>query len=200
MKDVAHLSDDQLLDVVEGHASEDVRAHADSCAQCAERVAPLRLVLVRLADDPAPEPDPWFWARLSDRVDAAVKADATQRRAGWRTRWNWKPAAVLAMAAAGLVVAVLLLGPSEDLGRSTPERAPEAPAAAVAEFASPLLADDAAFELIAAIVGRGSVGDSDGESFVLAPGAVDQAAWHLSADEQDALVRLLEEELAGRPS
>lgn len=199
MKAMAHLSDDQLLDLVEGHASEDVRAHAGSCVLCADRAAPLRLVLSRLADDPAPEPGPWFWTRFSERVEAAVAADATARRAWWRAAWRWKPAAALALAAAGLVVAVLLLGPSEDVGRRPPERAGGAPSAAGVEPA-PLLADDATFELVAAIVGRLAAGESGGESFVLAPGSVDQAARHLSPDEQDALLRLLEAELAGRPS
>lgn len=199
MRPGTHLSGDQLIDLVEDRADEPVRAHAVSCADCAARVAPLRLVLERLADDRVPEPDPWFWARLSDRVEAAVITEGEQGRGWWRVRWNWKSAAALTLSAAGVVLAVVLLSPSGRRTDAVPG-GPDARMAAAVIDPAPLPAEDGVFDLVAAIVGRMSAGESGGESFVLAPGTVEQAARQLSPEAQDALVRLLEEELAGRPS
>ncbi len=196
-----HLSDHEILAVVEGRADEGVQAHAAACGRCAERIEPLRAVLARVRADEIPEPSPLFWSHLSARVAAAVAEEQVAAGgAGWRLPWGWKSAAMLA-AAAACVVAAVVLGTGREGGPDGPvlTGTVSRPVAASADAeAGP--ADDGTFDLVAAIIARlGGEGAGDA-GFDLAPGSVERAARRLSPDERDALVRVLEEELAGRPS
>lgn len=200
MKGGEHLSDHEILEVVEDRADEDAQAHAAACGPCAARVKPLRAVLGRVRADDIPEPSPLFWDHLSARVAAAVAEErGAAGGAGWRFPWGWK-SAVLAAAAACVVAAVALgTGPVGGPDGPVPTGTVSQPVASRAD-AEAVPADDGTFDLVAAIIARLD-GEEAGEAgFDLPPGSVERAARQLSPDERDALVRVLEEELAGRPS
>jgi hypothetical protein len=99
-----HARDDELMDVVEGTASAEVRRHVLECASCHEKLAEASegLDLARAAD--VPEPSPVFWESFRRQVG---------HRVGEGTRWRmvaWAPA-LAAAAALALGIGVLKPGP-----------------------------------------------------------------------------------------
>lgn len=182
---MTHLTPDEIVDAVEGALVRARQVHLESCGACRGSVERLGLVLrqVRAAD--MPEPSPLFWDRLSARVRVAIAVEAAPpARSQWLT---WPVLAPLA----GLALLVVALGAAlpRDAGRS--ERALlTASAAADAEPAS-----DAAWALAAELVAQLDVEGAQEAGIMALPGSADLAAWHLSADEQVELLRLLQQEV-----
>lgn len=201
MKAGTHLSDIQALELAEGHATDAARAHAETCPSCKARVEPLRDMLSDLRASEIPEPSPLFWGHLSARIGAAVETERAPVIARtWLLRWGWKPAVAVAAATACLVLALAVVDRGADR-RDTGDRAAAGflqPAPVLEPEAWP--DDDREFDLVAAIVVRLAGDEPDGGAFEFFPGAVERAARQLTPDEQDALRRLLEDELAGNPS
>src|SRR5882672_1264212 len=77
----------------------EMKAHLDSCAECAGKLAAFRQTMALLDEWQAPEPSPYFDVRLNARLREEA-ANATQS-AGW-LRWLRKP--VLAASFAVLMV------------------------------------------------------------------------------------------------
>jgi hypothetical protein len=109
-----HLTDDVLMDLCEGTAGPEARAHLDACGECRARVdeASDGLALARQAE--VPEPSPLYWPALRGNVGRGIDA------AGAR-RWSWWAPPVLAAAA---VMAMVTFLPSREV--------PPSPAAVVA--------------------------------------------------------------------
>ena len=99
-----HVTDETLLDVLEGTADAESRRHAEACAACAERVAEARCgeALARAAD--VPEPSPVYWEAFRRNVGERIESESF----GWSWRWAWLP--VAATAAVLLSVPVLRPG------------------------------------------------------------------------------------------
>jgi hypothetical protein len=136
-----HLVEEALIDVMDGVAAPEARAHAASCPACRARVdeAAAGLELARDAD--VPEPSPLFWHSFRRQVDSRIQADPVSL---------WKRVSVspwLAAAAAILVAAAALVP------RAT-TTAPPAPAAAVLPAWTPLppADEDPGLDLLAAVV------------------------------------------------
>lgn len=195
-----HLSDDELIETVEGRGHDAARAHAAACEQCGAGVAQLRAVLGRVQADEMPEPSPVFWDHFSSRVRSAVEREsAPARRQRWRDRWAWRFVS-LAAAAGVLVVAVVVM--------NRPDTSPVAPVspepagaglAAAADTPVPG-ADDGTFDLVTVISTDLAGEDGAAASFDERPGSAERAVEHLSLEEQSELVRLLEAAMARRPS
>lgn len=92
-----HLSETALLEVLEGTASPEARAHAEACSRCRGQVEEAReaLALVSAAAD-VPEPSPLYWESMRREV---ARRSAAPRRA-------WLPFLLPIAAAAALVMAV----------------------------------------------------------------------------------------------
>ena len=71
-----------------------VQEHLASCAACAEEIASLRRTMELLDEWQAPEPSPYFSARLRARL----RDEHAQQGAGWLA-WLRRPAVVTAAAA-----------------------------------------------------------------------------------------------------
>lgn len=178
-----HLSEERLLDVLEGNADAAVRAHAETCARCGGRLESARagLALAREADA-IPEPSPFYWDAFRRQVDRLVRGGAGA--------WGWgRPA--LATAAALAVLLALLLG--------SPSREPAAPRTLPAWSALPPLAEDSSFALLQGL--------DAGEDEVAAESLRHGVAWvvaELSDAEQkqfaEALQALLQAERQGKKS
>jgi len=80
-----------------------VREHLATCSACAEEVASLRQTMLLLDDWEAPEPSPYFSARLRARM----REEHATQSVGWLA-WMRRPAVITA-AAALLAVGVGLL-------------------------------------------------------------------------------------------
>jgi hypothetical protein len=130
-----HPSDEKLLDIVEGSASSQLRAHAEGCGRCRERVDDARAGLGLASQGAAlPEPSPGYWEAFRRRVDREIVAGPAPRA------WGWRPALV---SAAGLLALVAVLDPV----MRVPETALE-PRTLPAWSALPPLAEDTTLLLI----------------------------------------------------
>ena len=112
-----------------------VKAHLDSCAECAGKLEAFRQTMALLDEWQAPEPSPYFDVRLNARL----REESAKQPVGW-LRWLRKP--VLAVSFALLMVASVTLV-RMNIGRSgsttTPEvavglQAPAEPGTAVGDL------------------------------------------------------------------
>lgn len=106
----AHLTDAELVDLLNG-ASPAARApHLACCDRCAQRLADLQAMAEEVRGVVAPEPSPLFWDHLSARVREAVAAEPPPRSSVRFAAGPWLRAGALwiGVAAAVLVVAVAM--------------------------------------------------------------------------------------------
>jgi hypothetical protein len=108
-----HLSEERLLDVVEGAAEERARAHLTVCPACRRRVdeAALGLALAHEAD--VPEPSPLYWEAFRLQVGRRIMGDD-------RRSWRWRLVPLLAAAASLVVIVPSLKAPGGAPGSLAP--------------------------------------------------------------------------------
>jgi hypothetical protein len=99
-----HVDDERLSAWISGDLSERdtavVRAHVESCADCAESVVALRAQVVATRSLHHPEPPPTLWPAIEGALES--------RR---RRLWSWRSSLVGALAGAvGVAVAVWAIG------------------------------------------------------------------------------------------
>jgi len=97
----AHLSDEALMDVLDGAGAPADREHVDGCEACRDRLVEARAgaSLASLAD--VPEPPPLYWEALRRNVARRI-AEEPQRR--WAALW------LAPLAAAAVVLVVVGVG------------------------------------------------------------------------------------------
>ena len=175
-----HITDDQWIDVADGVASPEVRAHLEACAACRGTADEVRggWTLAREAD--VPEPSPLYWDSFRRRVGQAIAAESASR-----PRWRFLPMGGALAAAAGLVLAFAI-------ATRVPVPAPLSTAhAATLDAWSPLPADedDDALPVLVA------VSNSEYASDVTCAN-VDACVLDLSDDEAQDVENALRKELA----
>ena len=74
-------------------ATPEVKAHLDSCAECAGKLEAFRRTMSLLDEWQAPEPSPYFDVRLNARL----REEAAQPASGW-LRWLRRPALAVSFA------------------------------------------------------------------------------------------------------
>jgi hypothetical protein len=201
-----HLSETELVDLVEGRLAPDRQAHAHACESCRSRAAGLRRVLETVSTVSVPEPSPLFWQHLSARIMDGVSSEST-RDGSWN-RWLGVRAQTWALVASLVVITGLALLSTQWTPSPTEPstaREPSEPLTSDAEGAvDPMF--DASDDLNAdegwAIV-RTVADDVDWSEAAAAqepgllprPGWADRAALSLTAPEISELTRLLEIEL-----
>jgi hypothetical protein len=100
-----HLSDDVLMDMVEGAAGDKAERHVAACASCRARVEEARTALGWTAAATVPEPIPSYWDVMRRRVaQSLVEAPAARSR-----RPLWAAAAV----AGAALIAVVVIAPGK---------------------------------------------------------------------------------------
>ncbi len=100
-----HLSEERLLDVVEGAAAEDARAHVAACPACRRRVDEAALGLALAHEAEVPEPTPLYWEAFRRQVGRRILSED-------RTSWRWRLVPLLAAAAALIVIVPSLKAPA----------------------------------------------------------------------------------------
>lgn len=198
MMPTPHLTPDALIDLAESRGDGPSRRHVEECAQCREALDTLVVTLQSLQSDEAVEPSPLFWDHFPRRVAAAIDADAPAPRALWwrrRVLWGAAPVAVVAV----VVIAVALNSNAPSGALPGPPAAPPVVATAAIGGVSTADAADPTWDVVTTL--SDELDDEvDPAAFDGAPGSVERAVEGLSADEQGELVRLLQLELAKRPS
>ena len=99
-----HLSESELVDLVEEALDARRAAHVESCAACRERAEALRAMLRDTAAVEIPEPSPLFWGHFSARVRGAIDAEPISGSLRWA--WLGRRGLVSLAAAAAVIVAV----------------------------------------------------------------------------------------------
>jgi len=192
---MSHLTERELVDVIDGVLPADRRAHLDACAACRGDLASLRETLDAVLTVDVPEPSPLFWEHFSARVCEGVNNLTVERAPWYHAGLNWK------WAAPALVAIVLVVA---GVWRWSPPAAEhDANADVFAAFdAGSDLGDadgDEAWAVVRTIASETSLEDVTEASLATNPGSAERAAQLLTLEERRELYRLLEAETRRRP-
>jgi hypothetical protein len=175
----AHLSDEQVVDLLEGTAGWELRRHADACGPCAVRVKDAGEGWAFAASDVAlPEPSPLYWDAFRQNTQRQL---ASQPSPLWRRPW-FAPLTAAAAVLAGIISVVPLV-----TSPPPPSEVPGMPALP-AWSALPPADDDDGLRVLAALPSE------DLEDAAVCQG-VNDCVLSLSDDESHALATTLRQEL-----
>lgn len=135
-----HLSEEVLVDLMDGTAPGEARAHAATCLECRARLEGVTSALEAAAAADVPEPAPLFWESFRRQVDSRILSEARP----WRrfTVSPWLAAAAALLAALGLLLPTA----------PAPSAAPSAAVALPAWSPLPPADEDPGLEVLAAVV------------------------------------------------
>ena len=187
-----HLSEVELVDLVEGRLPRARAEHVEACRECSTRAADIRDAVERTTGASVPEPSPLFWDHLAARVSEAIDREPFPRRAD-RGRfmrapaWAWAATAACATVVAG---AALWRGVQPDHHRRDTVSGP-----AGAEIVLPFPAGNAdgwsqgidaggAWALVQAIAEDAGWEEAGAAGIVARPQATDHVVPQLSDDER----------------
>jgi hypothetical protein len=194
---MSHLSDIEIVDLIDGTLRADRQRHVDGCDACRAQAEGLRSALLHASDADIPEPSPLFWDHFSARVHDAVHDASPEESGRWFSRPTLKWAIAGALATVVLVTA-LWQASAPSLRTAGTSGAPPL----VAVSASDVDIDafdpdtDQAWALVRAVADDSTWDDDDAEGgFAVRPGSAERAMADLTHAERSELVRLLEAEI-----
>jgi hypothetical protein len=190
---MTHLSETEVVDLLDGRLAPERARHAESCSQCRGQADALAEVLPAALGAAVPEPSPLFWDHLSARIAEAIDAEPAP--------WRWR--AFLGLEAWRLAVAAMALVLAAGLTWQMLRTVHHAPAPGpVATPASTEAAADAdidsfvdAWDVIEAAAVDLDWEDAQSIGIATRPGSAERMVADLTADERSELVRLIEEEM-----
>ena len=106
---MTHLTDPEMIDLLDEILPASRAAHVDACARCRETAAALRAALTRAEAVDVPEPSPLFWEMFSVRVHDAVRETGIGEPGGGWLAWARTPGAKWAFSGA-LLTLLLVAG------------------------------------------------------------------------------------------
>lgn len=181
-----HFTSDELIDAMEGTLDATRQSHLDACGECQRAMADLSGVLREARQLDVPEPSPLYWRHFSERVRAAIVADAPAS-AAWGRWLRWPVLAPLG--------ALTLLVLAFNLSVPEPTVAPDPPVAVNDMVEADVALAGDGWVLVADLVGAIDWETARETGLIVEPGAADRAALELSPEEQQELTRLLRVEL-----
>jgi hypothetical protein len=193
-----HLSDGQLLELLEGGASD--ATHLESCGGCRDKLEALRQVMAHLRDDHVPEPSPLFWQHFSERVRQALDDESVGNELPsirWWTRrsWRWALAGGAAVVMATLVLVTNTRPPRTD-------RVADRASSSMTPLASGVPADlgwtppgDDSWTMVVGLAEGLDLESAADAGLTVRPGFVDQAVLGMSDEEQRELAGIIQAEL-----
>lgn len=186
-----HLTPEQFVDALEQPLPADRQAHLAVCANCANELAEMRLLMgdVTLAGT-VPEPSPLFWNHLSARVLEAVDAEPVPVTPWWG---GWRSVATL-VGVVGVVALAVVLRPS--LTQQAPTVADTVAAVAAADAAVVAAAESDEMLSMIASVSPSLPADKIFEAGLQPnPAATEAAIESLTNAQRQELVKLLRAEM-----
>jgi hypothetical protein len=101
------LTPAEVVSVADGHGSEVLLRHVETCPTCRAQVDAVRAVEIDLrADSAVPEPSPLFWDHFSARVRQATSDEPVPASSWWPGRWMVVTAAGAAVIALAVMIAI----------------------------------------------------------------------------------------------
>ncbi len=174
-----HVSDDRLVDVLEGRDAAD-RAHVEACPQCRARLREAQDALALAAGAGMPEPPPLYWESLRRQVSRRIEEEAAGRPPFWRGFWLGP-----ALAAAAVLVGIVTFLP-----RGTHQPTPASERRLPAWSALPPADEDEGLDFLRAVAP--AVADAAPASIC---SGVAECVAVLSDEESQALTKSLREDL-----
>jgi hypothetical protein len=202
---MTHLTDVELVDLVDGTLAPVRARHLDDCETCRASASAIRETLARAADAEIPEPSPLFWDHFSARVQEGVRAESVAP-SGW---FGWAQSATVKWALSGALLTLLLVAVVWRASAPRPASTASGPVATASgtgpadpdQFDPDLdeawalvrtVADDVAWDTPAS--DEIAWDEVATEGFGVRPGAVEHAMVALTGDERSELLRLLQAE------
>jgi hypothetical protein len=200
-----HLSRPEFVDFIESSPTlplDRVR-HVEACEACRAEAETLRAVMAVAQTDEAAEPSPLFWDHFAARVADAVLNEAPAARPPGGMRWLRAPLATWAAASTVAVLVIMTVVWRTTLHAPPPTGLAQASAAPprVTSPSTPVApgGDDVDADEAWAVVRAAAVDlrweDAHAAGISAHPGAVEDIALELTADERSELARLLEQDL-----
>jgi hypothetical protein len=201
-----HLTEVELVDLVEATRAEASAPHLASCERCRRQLQEMRSLMAAAAAVQVPEPSPLFWDRLSDRVRQSVAAERDAPRRWWHEMMPWRrlliPASAVAAAAILVVTAMTprVRAPGAPIASTAaiqpgPAPAPAPAASGVLNDGFEDAADDESLTLVADLSAALNI-DPATDTNLAPSGSAEHAVTHLNDDELRELQQLLKQELA----
>ena len=211
-----HLTEAELVDLVDGALAPSRSVHLVACDTCRAAEAELREMLRRTGEVQIPEPSPLFWKHFSARVHEGVRGVEVGEGSRW-VGWFVGPAFVSSRrwALGGTVLTLVLVAAVWRASAPAPGRVALMTTASVSSAESssqpgglvrdsPIpgaLIDDAfdpdtdeAWALVRTVADDLSWDDAAAEGVGVRPGSAERAMMTLTVDERSELVRLLQAE------
>ena len=195
-----HLTQTELVDLIDGCLPEVRVSHLDRCGWCTEHAVSMRETLAASQAIPGREPSPLFWEHLARRISDAVADEPVAAPApGWIAALR-SPAVAWAAAAsvAVLMMVASLWHATRGPGASQPgiqSRTTAGAAGTPDRQTVDVLADDEAWAVVRSAAEGLRWEDAHSAGITAAPGAAEAVVYELSREERAELARLLEEEL-----
>jgi hypothetical protein len=202
---MTHLTDVELVDLVDGTLAPARARHLDACETCRASASAIRETLSRAADAGIPEPSPLFWEHFSARVQEGVRAESVAPSGGF----GWAQSATVKWAVSGALLTLVLVAVVWRASAPRPGSTASGPVATASRTgpADPDAFDpdlDEAWALVRTVaddVARDTPASDEiawdevaTEGLGVRPGAVEHAMVALTGDERSELLRLLKAE------
>jgi len=201
---MTHLSRSELVDLIESPTLPASRVqHVEACETCRAEVEALRAVMTLAQSDEGAEPSPLFWDHFAARVAEAVRHEAPAASAHAGLAWLRTPLVTWAAASTVAVLTVMTIAWRTTLHAPAPAGPAQAstasPGATSASTPPSSAGDDVDADEAWAVVRAAAVDlrweDAHAAGISAHPGAIEDVALELSADERAELARLLNEDL-----
>jgi hypothetical protein len=202
---MTHLSGSELVDLIESSPTLPAGRvrHVEACERCRAEVEALRAVLTLAQSDEGAEPSPLFWDHFAARVAEAVRHEAPAASAHAGLAWLRSPLVTWAAASTVAVLTVMTIAWRTTLHAPAPAGPAQAstarPGATSASTPPDSAGDDVDADEAWAVVRAAAVDlrweDAHAAGISAHPGAIEDVALELSADERAELARLLNEDL-----
>lgn len=177
----SHLTDDMLMEALDGLGSAEVRRHLDDCSDCSRRLADARSGLEAAQPAHVPEPPPLYWEVFRRQVGRRISEELPARGA-----LSWWIVPAMAAAAAVLVAFGVFRSPAAGPNR-------EAVAVTLPAWSAlPPAEEDEGLDVLQAMAAEGDALDA-----ALPAQSVAGALSSLSDEESEMLADVLRAELSG---
>lgn len=199
-----HLSHSEFVDLIESSPdlAPDRGCHVEACKSCRAEADTLRAAIALAQSDGGAEPSPLFWGHFAARVAEAVHSEVPRGSGGAEMAWRRRPLATwAAVSTAAVLVSMTILwrttlhapAPAGASIASTPSSSTSSTAVAVGGDVGDDVDADEAWAVVRAAAVDLQWEDAHAAGLSAHPGAVEDIALELTAEERAELARLLDE-------